>query len=147
MKIIKGKGLTRGTAKGKAMVTKEPMNFTAAITKPQNMLIPGRWSQINDRHHELNKQLMKNKIFVYPATIGSTGTGMILLELIFRNQTPAGIIVENADTLMVSGPILADVWFGKVVPVVEYSESDLYDVIKNGDQIEMDGVSGEIKIF
>ncbi len=128
-------------------MTRAPMNFTAAFTKPQNLIFPWLGSQINDRHHELYKKLLKGTVLVYPATIGSTGTGMVLMELMANGQGPAAIIVGNPDTLMVSGPILAEVWFGSGVPVVEYPGEDIYDSIRNGDQVEVNGASGEIKIF
>lgn len=147
MKILQGRGIIRGKAAGPALMTKEPMNFTAAFSKKQNILFPWLWSTINDRHHELYKKKIKDTIFIYPATIGSTGTGMVLLELITRGQAPAGVIVERMDTLMISGPVLADIWFEKLMPVVEYSKDDLFESVKNNDRVEIDGFTGEIKIF
>ena len=145
MKKLKGKGIIGGIARGKAQVTRMPMNFTASFTKLANLL-PGRRSQVQDRHHELFKKDIKGSIFVYPATIGSAYTGMILLELMYRGCAPAAIIVQNADSLMVSGSVLADVWYGKGIPVVEYAGDDLFTVIQDGSTVEVDGASGEIAI-
>lgn len=145
MTIIKGKGVVSGTGRGNAMVTKQPMNFTAAFTKPKN-LIPGKLSYIMDRHHELYGKDVKGKVMVIPSCIGSTYTGMVLLELMYRGVAPAGIVVQAADPLLVSGPILADVWFKKGVPVVEYPGDDLWDKITPGATLEINGDSGEIKI-
>jgi uncharacterized protein len=147
MKILQGRGIIRGRAAGPALITKEPVNFTAAFTKKQNILFPWMLSKINDHHHELYKKNVKDTIFIYPATIGSTGTGMVLLELMNRGQNPAGIIIEHMDTLMISGPILADIWLGKLMPVVEYGGDDLFESIRNNDRVELDGDTGEIKIF
>ena len=147
MKKLQGRGITGKKASGQAMITREPMNFTAALSKPQNFLIPWLGHQVNDRHHELYKKLLKNKIFIYPATIGSTGTGMFILELIYQGNNPAAIIVGNADTLMVSGSILSEVWFGRGIPIVEYPGEDIYDLIHDGDQVQVDGESGEIVVL
>ena len=146
-KILQGKGIVSGYAKGPALLTEKPMNFTAAFTKPQNMLFPWLYSQVNDHHHELYRRKIKGKVFIYPATIGSTGTGLMLLEIIYHNQGPAGIIVENADTLMVSGPILAGVWFGKGIPVVEYRDKNIYQLIRENDMVEINGSTGEITVI
>ena len=39
---------------------------------------------------------------------------------------------------------LANVWFGKGVPVVEYKPADLFDKIRTGDTVEVNGETGEI---
>lgn len=147
MKTVRGRGIIGGKAAGFALITREPVNFTAAFSKKQNILFPWLWSTINDHHHELFKKKIKDTIFIYPATIGSTGTGMVLLELITRGQSPAGIIVERMDTLMVAGPVLAEIWFGKLMPVVEYGGEDLLASIHNDDRVELDGDTGEIRIY
>lgn len=145
MNILKGRGVVGGKRHGKALVTKQPMNFTAAFTKPKN-LIPGKLSCIMDRHHELYGTDVKGRALVIPSCIGSTYTGMVLLELMYRGSAPAAIIAQSVDPLLVSGPILADVWFECGVPVVEYSGGDIWTHIKNGDRVEVDGDTGEIKI-
>jgi predicted aconitase with swiveling domain len=112
MKILKGKPVVKGRASGPALITKMPMNFTASFTKPKN-LMPFWRSLVQDNRHDLFNKNIKGSVFVYPATIGSTYTGMILLELMNQGAGPAAIIVQNVDPLMAAGPILADVWFGK----------------------------------
>ena len=84
---------------------------------------------------------------MYPATIGSTYTGMILLELMNQGAGPAAIIVQNVDPLMAAGPILADVWFGKGIPVIEYPSEDIFDIIKTGALVEVNGDTGEIFVL
>ncbi|MGD0274616.1 MAG: DUF126 domain-containing protein [Syntrophales bacterium] len=143
---LRGKGVVKGSGTGPAMVTKMPMNFTAALSKPHN-LIPWNRSEIRDRHHELFKKNIRGTVLVIPACIGSTYTGMILLELMYRRTAPAAIIAQNADTLLVSGAILADVWFESGIPIVEYASDDIYEKIRNGNRVEVNGATGEITIF
>ena len=57
------------------------------------------------------------------------------------------MVVQNADSLLVSGALLAEVWFGKGLPIVEYPGADLFEKIKDGARLEVDGASGEIKIY
>ncbi len=140
---LQGKPIIVGRAEGEALVTRKPMNFTAAFTKPKN-LIPWRKSEVCDRHHELSGQRVQGRVLVFPATIGSTYTGMVLLNLFANNNGPAAMVVQNVDTLLVSGVVLADVWFGKGVPVVEYRDNDLYDSICSGDLLSVDGHTGII---
>jgi predicted aconitase with swiveling domain len=146
MKILKGKPVVKGRASGPALITKMPMNFTASFTKPKN-LMPFWRSLVQDNRHDLFNKNIKGSVLVYPATIGSTYTGMILLELMNQGAGPAAIIVQNVDPLMAAGPILADVWFGKGIPVIEYPSEDIFDTIRTGAMIEVNGDTGEIFVL
>jgi len=125
MKTLKGKSYVSGSAGGKALVTQMPINFTASFTSPVNIL-PGRRSEIRDRHHDLFGKKIKGRVLIFPAAIGSTFTGMVLLDLMFEKIAPCAMVVQKADSLLVSGSILANVWFKKGIPIVEYEKADLF---------------------
>ena len=146
MKILKGKPVVKGRASGPALITKIPMNFTASFTKPKN-LMPFWRSLVQDNRHDLFNKNIKGSVLVYPATIGSTYTGMILLELMNQGAGPAALIVQNVDPLMAAGPILADVWFGKGIPVIEYPSEDIFNTISTGAMVEVNGDTGEIFVL
>ena len=143
MTVLQGRSVTGGKASGRALVTRMPMNFTAALTKTQNLI---RRARVQDRHHELYREDLQGRVLVIPSCIGSTYTGMVLLELMFRRAAPAAIVVQQADSLLVSGVVLAEVWFDRGIPVVEYSGEDLFAAITTGDRVEIDGDRGEIRI-
>jgi predicted aconitase with swiveling domain len=145
MTRLKGRPVFGGLASGPALVTKIPINFTASLTKPKN-LIPWWRSRIQDRHHDLFKRNVKGCVLIFSAAIGSTYTGMVLLELMVQGRAPAAVVVQNIDPLLVSGPVLADIWFSKGIPIVEYSGEDIYDRISDDDWVEVNGKTGEIKI-
>ena len=145
MTLLKGKPVFGGRASGPALMSKIPMNFTASFTKPKN-LFPWWRSQIQDRHHDLFKRDVKGCVLIFPAAIGSTYTGMVLLELMYQGCAPAAVIVQNIDPLLVSGPVLADIWFNKGIPVVEYSAEDIYYKISDDDWVTVNGETGEIEI-
>jgi predicted aconitase with swiveling domain len=71
---------------------------------------------------------------------------MVLMELMYSGCAPAAMIVQKADSLLISGPVLAEVWFGRGVPVVEYPGDDLFLHIRTGDPVSVDGNTGEVKI-
>ena len=145
MTTLQGRGLVSGRGCGPAVVTRMPVNFTASFSKLVNLL-PGKRAVVQDRHHELYRQGLEGKVLVFPAAIGSTYTGMMLLELMYRGSAPAALVVKNADSLLVSGAVLADVWFKRAAPIVEYRRDDLFDEIRTGDQVEVDGGTGEIRV-
>lgn len=145
MKTLQGRGIIEGRAQGRALVSRTPINFTASLTKIANLL-PGRASQVQDRHHELFKQKLAGKVLVFPACIGSTYTGMVLLELMHKGQAPKALIVQAADPLLVSGSVLAETWYGAGIPIVEYPGPELFEAIENGERVRVDGITGLIQI-
>jgi predicted aconitase with swiveling domain len=66
------------------------------------------------------------------------------LGLKARNKA---IIVQNADPLLAAGSRLADVWFAKGIPIVDYPNEDIFDKIKTGAQVEVNGDTGEITVL
>ena len=143
--VIKCKVVIGGQAKGPAMVTKQPINFTAAMCKVPNM-IPSKGAEINDSHHELYKQNIEDKVLIFPSCIGSTHTGLVLLDLVSMERGPAALVVKHNDSLLISGVVLSDVWFDRKIPVVEYQHDDVYDLIKDGANVTVDGEACEIRI-
>jgi hypothetical protein len=143
--VLQGKGLVRGRGRGPALVTRQPINFTAALTKVPNIL-PSRRAEICDRHHELHGRNVAGQVLVFPSCIGSTHTGLVLLELVARGAGPAGMLVQAGDSLLVSGVVLSDVWFDRVIPIVEYAGPDLFDRIADGMTVELDGTTGTITV-
>ena len=145
MTTLKCKTVIGGMAHGKAMVTKQPINFTAAMCKVQNIL-PSKRAEIRDAHHELFKQNIADRVLVFPSCIGSTHTGLVLLDLVSLDKGPAALVVQQNDSLLISGVVLSDVWFGRKIPVVEYPGDDLYDLIADGAEVIVDGDAGEIRV-
>jgi predicted aconitase with swiveling domain len=145
MTTFKGTAIVAGRGAGEALVTRTPINFTAAFTKPHNLL-PWRRGEIRDRHHDRFRSNVAGKVLVFPACVGSTFTGMVLMQLVSEEKGPAAIVVQNADSLLVSGAVLAQVWFSKGVPVVEYQPEDLFEKIRPGDNVAVDGDTGEISV-
>jgi len=140
-----GRGIVSGRVRAKALVTAQALNLTASFTKPANLI--KRWNGvIQDRMHELYKKDVAGTVLVFPECIGSTYTGMILLELIRRGRGPAALVVKNADTLLASGALLAEVWLNQNVPLVEVPSDELFTQIKTGQTVEVDGGQGLVRV-
>jgi predicted aconitase with swiveling domain len=144
MRTLLGRGIIGGKGRGEALVTRMPINFAAAHITLGNILWPSR---NQDRHHELYGQDVKGRILVMPTCVGSTYSGIVLQGLITRRVAPAAIVTQNADSFIVSGVVFAEVWFDMGLPVVEYREPDLFDLIHNGDRVEVDADTGEVRIL
>lgn len=146
MLTLTGHIVVKGFGSGQALVTQMPINFAAALGEVSS-IIPGKRGVIKDRHHELFQKNIKGKVLVFPTCIGSTFTGMVLMQLMYKKEAPKAMIIQNSDSLLVSGVILAEVWFNCGIPVVEYRGKDLYDKVHTGDTVEVNGDTGEIKVY
>ncbi|MCC6145838.1 MAG: DUF126 domain-containing protein [Candidatus Hydrogenedentes bacterium] len=144
-KTFRGRGVVGGQAQGPALFTDKAVNFTAAFTKPEN-LIPFKKAEVRDRHHPWFKMNIRGKVLFIPAAIGSTHTGLVLLDLVRLQKGPAAIIVAHPDPLLVSGIILSQVWYGRSIPVVEYPTDELEGIVQDGQDIQVNGDTGEIVI-
>ena len=140
-----GRIVVDGACDAPALVTRQPINFTAAMCKVPNML-PSKRAEVRDAHHELYKQNVAGKALVFPACIGSTHTGLVLLDLVSLERGPAALIVQNCDSLLISGVVLSEVWFDKAIPIIEYPGEDLFDRVANGDRVRVTPGTGAVEI-
>ncbi len=145
MKTFKARKITGGNASGPALKTRQAINFTGAMCKPAN-LIPGRKAEMRDDHHELFGQNIKGKVLLFPSAVGSTHTGLVILDLVSRGQGPVAMVVEQADSLLVSGIVLSEVWYGPGIPLVECEDPGLFEAVKDGQVVEVDAEAGEIRL-
>lgn len=135
--LYAGRPIVRGAARGPALSTDVPVNFTAAFTKIPNLL-PWRRAEVRDRHHPWFKTNIKDCVLVLPACIGSTHTGLVLLDLVRMHNGPAAIIVDAADSLLVSGVLLSEVWYGTSMPVIEADTTQIRAKLRDGQMIAVD---------
>lgn len=142
MTKLQGKVIIAGEGKGPALIATQGVNFTAALTKAPNIM-PWKRSTFMDPFHPWYKQDICGKVLIFPSCIGSTYTGIVLLELVRSKLRPAAFIAETADTLLVSGVVLSEVWYNKVVPVIEYPLAELAAQLKHGDTVTVNQ-AGEI---
>lgn len=131
-RVLKGKVVIAGEARGEAVVTSEPISFWGGVDP--------RTGEIIDRRHECSGQNVKGKVFVFPTGRGSSTASAILLEAVRTGAAPAAIINIKVDPILAIGSIVADEMYKKTVPIVLVDE-DEFGAIGQGDivVIEADG--------
>ena len=140
---FKGKLILSGACEGEAIVSNQPINWLSSYSI--NLALTWKKGKISDRQHELFGQDLKDKILFVPCAVGSTTGGLLLLEAIKAQFTPKAIVLKEADTLTVSGGILADIWLKNIQlpPILECSE--IFSEIKTGDRVKIN--EDEIEII
>lgn len=146
MREFRARTITGGRAVGPALKTRQAINFTGAMCKPVNLL-PGRKAEVRDDHHELFGRNIKGTVLLFPSAVGSTHTGLVILDLVSRGQGPVAMVVQRADSLLVSGIVLSEVWYGPGIPLLECDDPELFEAVRDGQQVEVNADEGVVRLF
>jgi predicted aconitase with swiveling domain len=126
---MKGRTISPGKVKGKAIVTSEPIGFYGGIDIKTGIVI--------EKGHSLEGKSVTGKILVFPCGKGSTVGSYVIYGLKKNGVAPAGIINKETETIVATGVILAG------IPCVDKIE---IEKIKDGDNIFLDADEGVVEI-
>jgi predicted aconitase with swiveling domain len=122
-----------GSGSGKALVTKQPINFLAMIDTKKYI--------IKDRNHELYGKSIKDAILVFPHAIGSSVGAYAIYSLKVNGVAPRAVICSNkADIITASGCAISN------IPLVDTSEKVSSSDIITGLEIIVDADNKKIII-
>ena len=129
MKVLKGRKITKGRVKGVALVSQKPLSFLGGIDPKTGI--------VKDAESDIKGESVKDKILVFPRGKGSTVGSYVIYQLKKNNVAPKAIVVEDAETIVATGAIIAE------IPMV-----DKIDIkkIKSGQVIEVNADKGEVII-
>lgn len=115
---IMGKPLVSGKTEGSLLVTDQPLSFWGGVNQFT--------SEIVDRRHELSGSFLKDKIFIFCGSKGSSTGSMVLLELLYKGIGPKAIIVTDQEIILTMGAIIGQEIFSIVTPIIQIHHEDLY---------------------
>ena len=131
--ILKGHKVSKGKAKGEALVSRAPISFMGGVNPETGIII--------DKGHELEGASVTDKILVFPVGKGSTSGSYQLYTLVHFGKAPKGIINRRADSVVAIGAIIGD------IPMMDRLEQDPLEIIKTGDLVEIDADQGIVKVM
>lgn len=134
-KVIKCTCRVSGRKEGELLATDQPISFWGGVDPEKGIII--------DPRHELFGESIVGKVLAFPHGKGSTGTPMVVLELVRAKKAPAALVQIEVDPLLVSGPIICKHFYGETIPVVSVRHKD-FPLLKTGLQAVVDGSKGEI---
>lgn len=127
---LTGRKIVKGTAEGRALVTKQPLSFMGSMNPKTGVII--------ESGHELEGEQLQDKIFVFPSSKGSTGGSYMLFDAVKRGVGPAGIVNIEAESVAVIGAIVSN------LPMVDQID---ISKIENGDYIKLDADKGKVEVI
>ncbi len=131
--IISGcKKIVGGRARGKALVSRQPINFLA--------MVDAKAGVVNDPKHELYNLPFKGKVLVFPNAIGSSVGAYVFYSLKENGNAPSAIICSKSDITTASGAAIVN------IPVVDLPADQPQSKIKQDSDIEVDADLGKIII-
>ena len=113
---LQGRVIIRGEARGRALVSHEPLSFWGGYD--------WKTGEIIDRRHKLSGFVAKDKILAVPFARGSSTTTAVLLEAIRAGTAPAAIITTDTDFFFALASVVAEELYGAPLPLVALAEND-----------------------
>lgn len=124
---MKGRAISPGKVRGKALVSTEPIGFYGGVDAQTGVVI--------EKGHPLQGQNIQDTILVFPRGKGSTVGSYVIYGLSKNNRAPKAIVNEQTETIVATGAILA------AIPCVDGIDLSL---ISSGDLLEVDGDLGTV---
>ncbi len=135
-RILKGRAVIPGAARGRALVTKEPLSFWGGYDCETGEII--------DRRHERCGENAAGRVFLLPTGRGSSTASGILLQSLFNGTAPAALCFLEVDPILALGAIVAEECFERSVPVIQLEEAD-FATVTDDDWIEIES-DGTLRI-
>lgn len=133
MKTFKCTKISGGKTEAEVIVSKDAVCFY--LVEPATGIVV-------EKNHDIMNQSVAGKILIMPSGKGSSVVQADgLYKLSQKGMEPKGIIVEQADTVLVSSAIIME------TPMVHKVDKEFYENIRTGMKIELDADKGEITIL
>ncbi len=133
MKTFKCRIISKGQAKGEALVSNDPISFLGGIDPLNGLVI--------DSTHELYGKNIKDKILIIPGGKGSTVGSYVIFQMAKSKTAPKAIICLKAEPIIATGAIMAE------IPMVDQIDNNIMNLVSSGAKIEVNAEKGEIIIF
>jgi len=126
---MKGRIISKGAAKGEALVTSQQISFYGGVDPDSGVVI--------EKGHELEGKCIAGKILVFPSGKGSTVGSYTLYRLKKNNKAPIAIINWECEPIVAVGAIISE------IPLVDRIDGK----IESGAKLEVDANKGIVRIL
>lgn len=134
-RVLHGRVLHEGEARGRSLVLDEPLSFWGGFDPVSGLVI--------DQAHPQHGLSLSGRVVVMPGSRGSAGTPGVVAESIRLGTGPVGLVVAKADVNLTAGAVVAGALYDVNCPVVLISDAELRG-LADGVDLEI-SPSGEIR--
>jgi predicted aconitase with swiveling domain len=118
---------------GRALVLVEPLSLWGGMDPATGELI--------DAHHPQRGATLTGRVLVMASGRGSSSSASVLAEAVRAGTAPAAIVLGEPDLILAIGAAVAEELYGRTVPVVVASASELA-AIRDGDEVRIGSQKG-----
>ena len=133
LEVYKGRGVSKGSEEGEALVTTESLSFFGSVDPDSGI--------VTERGHELYGISISCKILVMPNSKGSTASTWAMCRLYENSVSPAAIIIGKADTILISGATIAQ------IPCVDNFSFDPTKKFRTGQRLRVNASDGTVEVL
>lgn len=102
--------LVEGSATAESVILTEPLSFWGGYDPVEGLVI--------DRSHPQHGASLAGRVVAMPHSRGSSSSSAVLAEALRLGTGPAGIVLREADQIVVTGVLVARMLYGIECPVV-----------------------------
>ncbi|MEM0318306.1 MAG: DUF126 domain-containing protein [Thermofilaceae archaeon] len=137
MTEVRGRVIVSGEAEGEAVVSTMGLNWLATYQK--TVISRSKRAIGSDKNNpDIYGKDLTGKILIIPQGVGSTTGGVVIAEVACMGLAPKAIICTGvADTLTVSGVLLAWHWFSTKIVLVDCVGNEFLRRVKSGDTVKV----------
>jgi uncharacterized protein len=129
---IRCRKISEGKADGEVIVSKDSVCFY--LVEPETGVVV-------EKNHDIEGKSIAGKILVMPSGKGSSVVQADgLYKLAQNDKAPKAMIIEHADTVLVTGAIIME------IPMVHKVEDKFYKTVIDGDVVSLDADNGIIRL-
>ncbi len=125
--------LVDGVAAGEVLALDAPLSFWGGVSIESGRIV--------DPSHPQSGVSLAGKVLVLPHGRGSSSSSSVLAEMIRIGTGPAGIVLDEPDSIMVIGALVADRLYGTRCPIVVASTTPEGGSVWRINSAELESVS------
>ena len=118
----------RETIRLELLFSNDPISFFGGVNVADG--------KVADYRHGSYQESMSNKAFAFPFGKGSSGAGLVLMEMLRLKTAPAAIINIRTDPVILTGPLISRHYYEQLLPVINMTEPN-YARLANIEEIEL----------
>ncbi len=127
---VLGNILIDGSASGSILKLDGPLSFWGGVDPERGI--------IGDPRHPNSGQEIAGRILAIPATIGSSSSSAVMLELLRNGTSPSGLLLRTVDSILILGIVVARELGYPTIPTLSLSKAD-YDTLPATDVVKIEG--------
>jgi phosphomecalonate degydratase small subunit len=134
MNKIKCVCIVKGFAEGEALISNTPINFLTMIDAENG--------EIKAVNHHLYGKTLRDKIFVFPYSVGSSVGAYVLYSLKKKSVAPLAVVCSSKmDITTASACAISN------IPAVHLMHTSSIDALRNSRALNVDGEREQILIY